>query len=121
MKELFDHDQFSGITEFIETDGDITRVTSSHDVEPVIERCKAYANEGLTDKGIKDGMWHYCDVPLTILVEMKQKHGINLFHPGPGDWQKFFDRIESDYPLLKLTHKKHRISRPRVKKEIILP
>ncbi len=119
-KEFFDHDQFSGITEFIETDGDIARVTSSQDVQPVIERAKAYANEGLTDKGIKDSMWHYCDVPLTILVELKKK-GINMFHPGPGDWQKFFDTIESDYPLLKLTAKKHRIAKQRVKKEIILP
>lgn len=108
MKEFFEHDQFSGITEFIETDGDIAKVHSTQDVEPLIEYNKARANEGICDSGIKDSMWHYCDVPLTILVEMKKK-GINMFHPGPGDWKRFFDEINVNYPYLKTTHKKHAI------------
>lgn len=108
MLEKLDHDKFSGITEFIETDGDIAKVHSVQDVEPLIELNKARANEGICDQGIKDGMWHYCDIPMTILIEMKKK-GINLFHPSPGDWKRFFNEVNTNYPYLKTTHKRHAI------------
>lgn len=106
-REIFEHDANTGMTHYWDEDpttGDV-QFTSEEDVEPLVERNKLWANEGATDQGIKNGLFHYADIPMSLVHELKKK-GIDLMHPSPADWQAFFKIVETDYPMLKTTHKK---------------
>ena len=105
-KEFFDYDPYDGMSYWEEDPiTGVVTIEQTEDVEPLVERNKIWANESATDGGIKQGMWHYADIPMTMVLEMK-KRGINLLHPSPGDWQALFREVETNYPYLKTTHKK---------------
>lgn len=84
----------------------ITR--KEQDVEALLDRNKAAANAGATDKGIKDGLWHYASIPLTVQYELMKK-GINV--QSKYDRAKLLDEINANYPYLKTTHKTHSLRR----------
>ena len=75
-RRLFDHDEFSGITEWYmyddETDGFI--IESVQDVEPLVELNKSLYND--TEKHTKYGEWtRIASIPPVIVMELA-KQGI---------------------------------------------
>lgn len=78
-------------------------IKSIHDPSAVVDHCKALANDGLTDKGIKQGFWRVAAIPMWVVVEMKKK-GVNIL--GKHDTKAACKLIERDYPWLKTTSKR---------------
>lgn len=103
-KEFFDYDPLTGVTHYTETIDDDTYVYTEQDLTPLIERNKKIANEGLVDKGIKEGWWPYCSIPPVIELALRKK-GVNIHDPSHG--KRMFQIINRDYPYLKKTHKIH--------------
>jgi hypothetical protein len=103
-KEFFDYDPLSGVRYDTEQDGDITILHRTQDVQPLIDRNQAMAREGVMDKGIKEGWWHYCDIPPVVELELRKK-GIDIHNPEDG--KRMFEEINKNYPYLKRTHKSH--------------
>lgn len=85
-----------------------TIVRTEQDCQPVLDWCAEQRAEGMRDKGIPGGgmMKKYADVPLSIFLIMKEKHGINMFRPDATDWKKFFYVMETEYPMFKTTEMK---------------
>jgi hypothetical protein len=106
MPEFFHHDPLTGATEYFdyEEDTGLAHIHTVQDVSPLIHRNQAMANQGLADKGIKEGWWHYCDIPAVVEMELRKK-GINIYDPNDG--RKLFREINANYPYLKRTHKTH--------------
>lgn len=104
MAEYFDYDPLTGIKYFTEQEGDDTLLIRTQDVQPLLDRNKAMANEGVMDKGIKESWWHYCDIPAVVELELRKK-GIDIYNPDHG--RRMFEEINCNYPYLKRTHKKH--------------
>jgi hypothetical protein len=75
------------------------------DVEPVLEYAKTLRINGLTDSGIKRDMWHYAQIPPVVILEMKFKHGVDLFNRDHE--KRVFELINREYPHLKTTEKMH--------------
>jgi hypothetical protein len=75
------------------------------DVAPLLDYTKRARNDGLTDHGIKNDLWHYAQIPPVIILEMKFKHGVDVFKRG--DLKKAFELINREYPYLKMTNKTH--------------
>lgn len=103
-REFFDYDPLTGVTHYTEQQGDSTVVYTEQDLTPLIERNKALANQGLRDDGIKEGWWHYCDIPAVVELALR-KQGVNIHDPSHG--KRMFQIINRDYPYLKTTHKMH--------------
>jgi hypothetical protein len=103
-REFFDYDPLTGVTHYTEQQGDTTIVYTEQDLTPLIERNKKIANLGLKDKGIKEGWFHYCDIPPVVELALRKK-GINIHDPSHG--KAMFKEINANYPYLKLTHKHH--------------
>jgi hypothetical protein len=75
------------------------------DVEPVLEYTKRLRNDGMTDYGIKQDLWHYAQIPPVIILEMRFKHGVDVFQKD--HLHKVFQLINTEYPYLKTTEKMH--------------
>ena len=75
------------------------------DVEPLLEYTKRSRNDGLTDHGIKNDLWHYAQIPPVVILEMRFKHGLDVFNRD--HLKKVFALINSEYPNLKMTNKTH--------------
>lgn len=103
-REFFEYDPLTGVTYETEQDGDVTILHASQDLTPLIERNKRIANEGVKDKGIKESWWHYADIPPVVYLELRKK-GIDIHNPDHG--KAMFREINTNYPMLKLTHKHH--------------
>lgn len=107
MSTWTEYDPFTGVQEINVADemsGTLT-VRKQMDVEPLLDATKALANEGMTDIGIKKGLWHYCSIPLPVQYEMLTLHGVNV--QDKNHWPKVFDLVNKHYPYLKTTHKNH--------------
>ena len=105
-KEIFG--QTNGAVDYLDLIEDGSQMTAVvehvQDVQPLLDRNSELANLGATDAGIKRGLWHYASIPLTVVVELRNK-GINVYNR---DHQKrVFQEINQNYPYLKTTHKFH--------------
>ena len=107
-KQITGYDADTGVTDYldiIEEGGNLTAVVEqSQDVQPLLDRNSEYANLGATDAGIKKGLWLYCSIPLTVVVELRNK-GIDVYKSS--DRKRVFQAINRDYPYLKTTSKTH--------------
>jgi hypothetical protein len=86
-------------------------VCKSEDVEPLIDRNKELANTRATDIGIKKGLWHYASIPVTIQYELLTKFGLSIHNRH--HFGQILEKINSEYPALKTTHKTHSVKRNR--------
>lgn len=87
---------------------DKTIITREQDVTPLLEMNKALANEtDATKEGIKNGWWHYAQIPNIIVEKWLNEHGVNLYDK---DHQKAVFRLlnQPEYRYLKTTTKMHR-------------
>lgn len=103
MSDFFEVDPLTGIRSDFKWD-DMKQeytIVRSQDVEPLLDRAKAMANEGgLNREDIKRGWWHYATIPPIVQLQMRAK-GINISDP---DHQKrMIQEINTHYPHLKTT------------------
>ena len=82
-----------------------TIIRSEQDCQPVLDRAAKQRATGERDKGIAGHMKHYCYLPNGVALELMKK-GINMMRPTNSDWARFFQEIETNYPMLKTTEKK---------------
>lgn len=88
-------------------DGKDVTITHTQDVQPVLDLAHSLAmDEDRTRKGIKQDQWHYAKLPSTVILEMKQKHGVDLMAKKV-DWPSVFKIINDHYPRFKTTHLTH--------------
>jgi hypothetical protein len=77
------------------------------DVEPVLDYCKALRNDGMTDYGIKQDMWHYAHLPPVIILKLRFEYGIDVFNRN--HFKRAFEIVNRDFPYLKTTEKHHEL------------
>lgn len=108
MKRLLDFNPLSGEKVWFDYDrNDQMVLTHEQDVSRHLEYAHArMVDTDYTKKGIKNDLWHYAKVPNTVMIEMKQKHGVDMMCPDP-DWKAIFRCINAHYPWLKTTDKMH--------------
>lgn len=81
------------------------QVHYTQDVSPILDYTKRLRNDGLTDHGIKNDLWHYAQIPPVVILEMRFKHGVDVFKRD--HLKKAFELINREYPYLKTTEKTH--------------
>ena len=81
-------------------------LTHEQDVTQILEQSHFWQNkESKTDYGIKNDIWHYARIPNSIILEMKNKHGVDFF--AEEDQSRVFHLINTEYAKFKTTHKNH--------------
>lgn len=107
MAVLFEYDPETGITTHFDYDpikDDIT-LSYTQDVSALLERTKQMRNnEDYSKKGMKEDWWHYCVIPETVEMEL-HKRGLSLYNKD--HFKDIYKIINSEYPYLKTTTKKH--------------
>lgn len=104
MPEFFEYDPASGIRtdfDYDESTGDVI-LTRAQDVQALLDYNKRLANDGITDKGIKESWWLYAKIPPIFMLKMRAK-GINVEDGRHID--RVVAEINTNYPLLKCTQK----------------
>jgi hypothetical protein len=104
VADFLDYDPLTGIAHYFAHD-EMTgqsAITTVQDIEPLLERNKALANEGATDGGIKKGWWLYASIPAVVQLKMRAK-GIRL--DDPDATKRIIQEINEHYPMLKCTQK----------------
>ena len=84
-----------------------TVIYTEQDVTPILEMNKALQNDTDASKqGIKNGWWHYGQIPNIIIEKWKNDHGVDVFNK---DHQKAVFKLLNDpqYRYLKTTTKFH--------------
>jgi hypothetical protein len=104
---LFDADPETGVTTYFDYDPikDQVLLTSHQDVTGFLDRMKAIRDdEDYSRKGIKEDWWHYASIPTIVEMEL-MKRGLYLHKKD--DMPAILKIINSEYPYLKLTTKRH--------------
>lgn len=77
-----------------------------HDLEPTLEYTKALRLAAeYSKKGIKKDWWHYCHIPIIVIMELRTKYGLDIYNKN--HQKRIFEVINRDYPYLKVTDGKH--------------
>lgn len=101
MKKLLSVDPFTGVKTYHEYDHSTgqTHITESQDVEKLLNYTKTLANDtSYKSKGIKSDWYHFATVPNTVIVEIKNKHGLDVFKKD--DLPKIERLLQSEYRKL---------------------
>lgn len=105
MREFFDFDPLTGVTEYVEFHPDNTfSITTEQDVEPFLDFCKELERSQIPDANFKKEGWLYACIPPVVQAQMF-KRGINIMDPN--DSKKVLQTINSDYQYCKVTHRHH--------------
>ena len=107
-RRVLEHDPLTGITTYFDyTADDQMILTEEQDVTPILDSVAELRNdEDYSRNGIKNDMWHYARVPLVVVMDMKNRFGVDMMAPKP-DWKSIFKIINREYPWLKATSKTH--------------
>lgn len=105
MAKFVEYDPLRGMALYEDMNDNHMQVHYRQDVEPLLEYTKLLRNEGATDSGIKNDFWHYAQIPETVILEMRFKHGVDLFNKDHE--KRVFELINREYPYLKTTNKHH--------------
>lgn len=65
------------------------------------------ADGDASKRGIKNDHWHYARVPNIVIMEMKQKHGVDFWDKN--DEKRVFQLINTEYAWCKTTDGRHSI------------
>ena len=83
-------------------------ITHEQDVQSFLDRAHyESADDDFTKRGIKNELWKYATLPNIIIMEMKQKHGVDINNKN--DWPKVLELINTEYSRFKTTSKVHRV------------
>lgn len=76
-----------------------THIETVQDCQPIIEHCKRLANNPeYKRQGIKEDWYHFATVPNEILIEIRQKYGLNFM--AKDDLPKIEKVLARDYKKL---------------------
>lgn len=104
MAEFFEYNPENAMVYHTEEgEGDDLILRSEQDVEPILDALKSLRNKN-DDSGIKRGYWHYCTIPTTVELELRQK-GINIYNKH--QTKEVLKEINTNYPHLKATRRHH--------------
>lgn len=112
MKLLLDHNPLTGEKVFFSFNNHEDQVTITHEQDVTQHLKLAHGlsvDDETTKEGIKNDMWRYAHVPNSVIVEMKQKHGVDFFDRN--DAAKVFDLLNTEYKRFKTTSRHHSIKR----------
>lgn len=106
-KHLVDFNPLTGERCVMTFEDGKVHITNEQDVEAILESATDLRNrEGYSQRGIKNDHWHYARIPNGVMLEMKQKHGVDMMAKDI-DWPAVFKCINAHYPWLKTTTKMH--------------
>ena len=107
MAVFFDYDAETGVTEHFDYDpvNDSFSIISTQDVSHFLDRMKAIRNNPeISAKGIREEWWAYCSIPVVVELELR-KRGLHL--ENKDHMKAILKVINTEYPYLKYTDKKH--------------
>ncbi len=109
MAQFLDWDPLRGVEQLEDKtqDGKL-QVHYRQDVEPVIELAKYERINGLADKHGKDSrqdVYLYARIPPVVILKLKYEYGVDVFKRD--HMPKALKLIDSEFPMLKCTDKKH--------------
>jgi hypothetical protein len=112
MAKFLDYDPLRGVTEYEDRDwrGRL-QIRYEQDVEPIIELAKTERLNGLADKAGREGkndFYLYARIPPVVILELKYKHGCDIFDKN--HQKRAFELIDREYPYLKTTERRHRVN-----------
>lgn len=104
MSTFFDFDAEIGVRHDVDYDEatGLATIQTVQDVEPLLNYTRGLANDGLTDKGIKESWWLYAKIPPVVQVALHQK-GIDI--SDPNSTKRIIQEINEHYAHLKCTQK----------------
>jgi hypothetical protein len=107
MPILFDYDSETGVKTMFDYDPikEQAFLTYEQDVSGFLDRMNDIRNKPeISAEGIKEDWWYYCSIPPVIEMELMKK---DLYLHRPDDMKAIIKIINSDYPYLKATTKRH--------------
>jgi hypothetical protein len=109
MSQFLDFDHRTGVQQLYDTTPDNRmQIHYRQDVEPILELAKYERLNGLSDAaGKKNDLNLYARIPPVIILELKYKHGVDVFKRG--HMKKALQLINTEYPHLKCTDKTHTV------------
>lgn len=110
MAILIDKDPLTGVEQLLDDNEHEKRGISIHyqqDVEPVLDYCKMLRNDGLTDYGIKNDLWHYAHITAVAILKLKYEDGVDIFNRN--HYPRLFQLLNTKYKYLKTTEKQHTV------------
>lgn len=107
MRRVLDYNPLTGETLYFDyTADDKMILTHEQDVTNILRYTQEAQNDDdKTKRGWKKDWWKYATVPNTVIVEMKQKHGVDFFDEN--DSKKVFRLLDTEYKRFKTTTKRH--------------
>lgn len=109
MSSFVDYDPLRGVETW--ADGDESNRLQVHyrqDVEPVLETTKTERINGLSDqRWRKTGLALYARIPPVVILELKNKYGIDIFKRD--HLKRAMSLIETEYPYCKSTDMVHTV------------
>lgn len=108
-KQLLDYNPLTGVSTYFEYEAstDTMLITDVQDVNAILDETAMLRNcDEYSRDGIKNDMWHYARLPLTVMLDMKTRFGVDLMAKNP-DWKSAFKIINREYPYLKTTTGTH--------------
>lgn len=81
-------------------------MTHTQPVDEILRQAHYWATKPeKTEHGMDHDLWHYARIPNVVIMEMKQKHGVDFFDEN--DSAKVLHLINTEYSQFKTTHKNH--------------
>lgn len=105
MRQFLDYDPWTGLQYYTEEIEDgVMAVQSTQDCTREVDYATRLRNHG-ADKGISGHIYHYAEIPNGVALELLKK-GINIYNMRKEEFPRFAREIETNYPMLKTTHRK---------------
>ena len=107
MAILFDKDPITGVIQYYDYDPvkDEHLIHSVQDTTALIDKLKEVRNSPeIWSKGVKESWVHYASIPPVVEMQLKAK-GIDIYNKD--QTKELLKEINTNYPWLKTTTKKH--------------
>jgi hypothetical protein len=105
LSKFVDYDPLRGVECWEDMNDGHLQIHHRQDVEPLLDYTRKLRNDGLTDDGIKNDMWHYAQIPPVVMMEWRDKYGVDLFNKD--HIQAVYKLLNTEYQYLKTTTKVH--------------
>lgn len=110
MSRVLDFNPLTGERVLFDYDAHEDRMVLTHQQDVRRELAFSHAksvDDNATKRGIKNDLWHYARVPNIVIMEMKNKHGVDFFDKNHK--KRVFELLNTEYAYCKTTDKKHAI------------
>lgn len=110
MKRLLDYNPATGEKVWFEYSAhdDHMAITHEQDVSEALKVSHFLATErDYTREGMANDMWHYAKVPNSVILEMKQKFGVDFFDKNHA--KRMFELLNTEYKAFKTTDRIHNV------------